>query len=160
MKMSMPAPLTRACAAVEIEQHAGGEGVRHQQFDRGGDVLAAAHAADRQRPRSAPANMPALAGYAAAVDDMLKAMGRSRTVQVSVNSFLLVPALIEASDLVATVPARLARRWGPRVAVLPPPCEVPGFSVAMAWHPRAHPHPAHAWLRETLREALAADPQS
>jgi DNA-binding transcriptional LysR family regulator len=103
---------------------------------------------------------PAGGGFAGAVDDVLEAMGRSRTVQVSVNSFLLVPALIEASDLVATVPARLARRWGARLAVLSPPCELPGFSVAMAWHPRTHADPAHIWLRDTLREAVAADQQS
>jgi DNA-binding transcriptional LysR family regulator len=99
---------------------------------------------------------PAGGGFSGAVDDVLQAMDRSRTVQVSVNSFLLVPALIESSDLVATVPSRLARRWSARLAVLSPPCEVPGFSVVMAWHPRAHADPAQVWLRETLREAVAA----
>lgn len=99
---------------------------------------------------------PAGGGFMGAVDDALEAMGRSRIVQVSVNSFLLVPDLIASSDLVATVPARLARRWGAQLAVLSPPCEVPGFRVAMAWHPRAHADPAHVWLRETLRQTLAA----
>lgn len=101
---------------------------------------------------------PAGGGFSGAVDDVLQAMGRRRSVQASLNSFLLVPALIENSDLIATVPARLARRWSDRVAVLSPPCELPGFSVAMAWHPRAHADPAHVWLREVLRETVAAGP--
>ena len=103
---------------------------------------------------------PAGGGFAGAVDDALEALGRRRSVQVSLHSFLLVPALVESSDLVATVPARLARRWGARLAVLAPPCEVPGFSVAMAWHPRAHADPARMWLREVLRELVSAGPAS
>lgn len=98
---------------------------------------------------------PAGGGFVGAVDDVLEAMGRRRDVQVSLNSFLLVPALIERSDLVATVPARMARRWSAQLAVLSPPCNVPGFSVSMAWHPRAHSDPAQMWLREVLRETLA-----
>jgi DNA-binding transcriptional LysR family regulator len=101
---------------------------------------------------------PAGGGFSGAVDDALQALGRSRSVSVSVNSFLLVPALIESSDLVATVPARLARGWATQLAVLSPPCELPGFTVAMAWHPRAHADPAQVWLREVLREAVAPDP--
>lgn len=103
---------------------------------------------------------PAGGGFSGAVDDALQAMGRHRTVQISLNSFLLVPELIESSDLVATVPARLARRWRTQLAVLSPPCEVPGFSVAMGWHPRAHADPAQVWLREVLREVVAAGPGS
>lgn len=99
---------------------------------------------------------PAGGGFTGAVDDVLEALGRRRDVQVSVNSFLLVPALIESSDLIATVPARMARRWSNELAVLSPPCEVPGFSVAMAWHPRAHADLAQMWLRDALRETLAA----
>lgn len=99
---------------------------------------------------------PAGGGFAGAVDDALQAMGRQRKVMVSVNSFLLVPDLVARCDLIATVPARLARRWASRLAVLAPPCELPGFSVSMAWHPRAHTDPAQVWLRDTLRELAHA----
>jgi DNA-binding transcriptional LysR family regulator len=36
--------------------------------------------------------------------------------------------------------------------VLPPPLEVPGFSMAMLWHERSHADPAHAWLRRRIAE--------
>ncbi|MGZ5846434.1 MAG: LysR family transcriptional regulator [Ramlibacter sp.] len=98
---------------------------------------------------------PAGGGFSGAVDDALQPLGRTRTVQVSVNSFLLVPALVETSDLIASVPARLARRVSAQLAVLAPPCAIPGFSVAMGWHARAHADPAQVWMRDTLRQVVA-----
>lgn len=97
---------------------------------------------------------PVGGGFVGAVDDALKALGRSRRVQVSVNSFLLVPSLVDGTDLIATVPARLARTWAGLLAVVSVPLEVPGFSVSMGWHPRTHADPAQLWLRETMRQAL------
>ena len=98
---------------------------------------------------------PSGGGFVGAVDAALDALGRSRQVQISVNSFLLVPSLVDATDLIATVPARLARHWAGQLAVVSVPVEVPGFSVSMAWHPRSHADAAQAWLRETLRNALS-----
>jgi DNA-binding transcriptional LysR family regulator len=94
-------------------------------------------------------------GFVGAVDASLQALGRSRRVQISVDSFLLVPSLIVGTDLIATVPARLARHWAEQLAVVSVPLEVRGFSVSMAWHPRAHADSAQVWLRETLRQALS-----
>ncbi|MCK9685373.1 LysR family transcriptional regulator [Scleromatobacter humisilvae] len=93
-------------------------------------------------------------GFVGAVDGALQALNRSRRVQISVNSFLLVPRLIEGTDLIATVPARLARHWAGQLAVVSVPLEVPGFSVSMAWHARAHADPAQVWLRDTMRKAV------
>jgi DNA-binding transcriptional LysR family regulator len=93
---------------------------------------------------------PAGGGFSGAVDVALGKLGRSRRVVVSVNSFLLAPELVAESDLVCTVPARLARRWADRLAVMAPPCEVDSFAVHMGWHPRAHSDPAQRWLREQV----------
>jgi DNA-binding transcriptional LysR family regulator len=89
-------------------------------------------------------------GFSGVVDEVLEGLGRSRRVVASLNSFLLVTELAAQSDLVATVPARLARRWSDRLAVLAPPCEVGAFSMQMGWHPRAHSDPAQRWLREQV----------
>lgn len=99
---------------------------------------------------------PSGGGFIGAVDEALQTRGRSRRVQISVNSFLLVPSLVEGTDLIATVPARLARHWAGRLAVVSVPLEVQGFSVSMGWHPRAHADPAQVWLRETMRQAVSA----
>ena len=95
-------------------------------------------------------------GFIGAVDAALQTLGRRRRIQISINSFLLVPSLIEGTDLIATVPARLARHWAGLLAVVSVPLEVPGFSVSMAWHPRAHADPAQVWLRETMRQVASA----
>ncbi|GAA5174930.1 LysR family transcriptional regulator [Niveibacterium umoris] len=97
---------------------------------------------------------PSGGGFHGTVDEALAALGRSRRVAISVNSFMLVPAVLAGSDLIATVPARLARAWGQTLAVLAPPCDVAGFSVLMGWHPRAHADPAQLWLREALSASL------
>jgi DNA-binding transcriptional LysR family regulator len=97
---------------------------------------------------------PAGGGFTGAVDDALAALGRNRRVQISLNSFLLLPDLVEKSDLIATIPARLARRWSTRLTVLSPPFELTGFSVSMGWHTRAHLDPAQVWLRNTLRATM------
>lgn len=41
------------------------------------------------------------------------------------------------------------------VVVIEPPIAVPGFDVAMFWHPRRERDPAVRWLRERLRSAAA-----
>jgi DNA-binding transcriptional LysR family regulator len=61
---------------------------------------------------------PTGGGFLGAVDETLAALGRHRRVAVSVTSFLVVPALIAASEMICTVPARLAQGWGDTLTVL------------------------------------------
>lgn len=98
---------------------------------------------------------PSGGGFEGIVDEMLAQVGRRRHVMVSTSSFQLLPALVEASDLVATVPHRVARLWANRVALLPPPLEVEGFSMQMGWHPRNHADPGLRWLREQILDVVA-----
>jgi len=96
---------------------------------------------------------PAGGGFAGVVDDVLAQLGRKRRVVASLTSFLVAPALVAESEMICTVPARLARRSGDALNILAPPCEVGAFSVAMGWHPRTDSDPAQKWLRD---QALAA----
>jgi len=86
------------------------------------------------------------------VDDALAAMGKRRRVAVAVPHFLVAPHVIAATDLVVTLASRIARAVaGPLgLAILEPPLELPGFTMAMAWHERAHRDPAQRWLRDRL----------
>ena len=99
---------------------------------------------------------PSGGGFSGTVDTALQTLGRRRRVRLSLNSFLLVPEVIARTDLIATVPARLAWQWTDRVAVLAPPCALDGFEVSMAWHARTHTDPAQVWLRDRLRAAVDA----
>ena len=89
------------------------------------------------------------------VDIALANRGLRRNVVVRTPHFLAVAPLVAASDLVCTLPARIATR-AHGVATFAPPVEVPGFDVAMYWHPRRERDPAVRWLREQLRAAAAA----
>jgi DNA-binding transcriptional LysR family regulator len=93
---------------------------------------------------------PSGGGFSGAVDEALAQMGRARRVVASLNSFLLAPSLVARTDMICTVPARLAHATGEAVTLVAPPCEVGAFSVQMAWHPRADNDPAQKWLRQQV----------
>ncbi len=86
-------------------------------------------------------------GFVGATDKVLAGLGRRRRVACSIPSFLLAPALIARSDLIALVPGRLARLYSGLVDSAAPPFPSPTFSVDLYWHPRRHHDPAHLWLR-------------
>ena len=89
------------------------------------------------------------------MDEHLQALGRSRNVVLSVQSFALVPGLLCRSDHVATVPSRLAALHADVLDTVPLPFDAQGFSLYAAWHPRFHADPALAWLREQIVHVAA-----
>ncbi|MEH3087617.1 MAG: LysR family transcriptional regulator [Xylophilus ampelinus] len=91
--------------------------------------------------------------YNVQIDAALEPFGLRRRVQMIKPSFLALPFVLETSDMVASVPARLARRMERMAAVAPfdLPLELPLFDVCMLWHPRTDHSPAHEWLRELMR---------
>lgn len=88
-------------------------------------------------------------GFAGVTDEALARVGRSRRVCLSVKSFLVLPDILRASDLVAVVPRRLVAGL-PGLVCFEPPVDVPGFTKVIAWHERTHRDPARRWLRELL----------
>lgn len=96
---------------------------------------------------------PSGGGFSGAVDEALAQMGRQRRVLASLNSFLLAPSLVAGTDMICTVPARLARATGEAVTVAAPPCELASFVVQMGWHPRTDNDPAQKWLRQQVLAA-------
>lgn len=96
-------------------------------------------------------------GFVGPTDAALAAHGRSRRVALSAPGFLIVPEIVERSDLIALVPERVARDRATRLRLFEPPVPVPGFSIAMVWHDRNHDHPAQRWLRARLLEATATE---
>ena len=84
------------------------------------------------------------------VDEVLDAQGLRRRVVVSASTFHSVLDLVERSDLVALVPARMVEGRNVRVRVMAPPLPVPGFAIHMAWHNRNHGDAAQRWVRERL----------
>jgi DNA-binding transcriptional LysR family regulator len=83
------------------------------------------------------------------VDTELERRGFSRSIALRISSFLVAPVVVQNTDLVSTLPRRLALQlaapYGLRL--LPPPIELPKFSMALIWHPRLDHDPAQRWLR-------------
>src|SRR5262249_35051895 len=92
-------------------------------------------------------------------DRALAELDARRTVRYSIPTFLLLPELLQADDLIALVPSRLAREFGQQLVVLRPPIEIPPFDVIAVWHPRAHQDVAHKWFRSRLSETARAQPK-
>jgi DNA-binding transcriptional LysR family regulator len=88
-------------------------------------------------------------------DTMLKSRGLRRRVAISVSHFLIVPELVANSDLVACLPKRLPCRANAKLRIVGFEAPIPGFSIAMVWHPRTHSHPGHRWIRAVLVAAVA-----
>jgi DNA-binding transcriptional LysR family regulator len=92
-------------------------------------------------------------GFAGATDQVLAQAGLSRRVVLSVPHFLFVRSVIETTDLVAMLPARVAGNSA-ALRIVEPPVEVPGYEMSMLWHERAHRDPAHQWLREFIARSV------
>jgi hypothetical protein len=72
---------------------------------------------------------------------------------VTVESFLLVPFLIQGTGLVSHVLERAARRLTAttEIRLMQSPFDLPDVHEAMYWHPRHTTYPGHQWLRERFK---------
>jgi DNA-binding transcriptional LysR family regulator len=114
-------------------------------------LTASAYAAERHVVvRAAPG--------AARADPALADPGRTRRAAVAVPHFQFVPAIVASSELIATLPERLAERFASKypLVVHRSPVRPTGFSLVMTWHERTDLDPARMWLRGLASEAAAA----
>lgn len=90
--------------------------------------------------------------YRSILDDELKKSGMERTVVLSKPDFLGVPFVLEQSDLVATLPMRLAKLFITRfnLEIFLPPIDLPEIAVAMMWHESTNDSAAHIWFRQQI----------
>ncbi len=88
------------------------------------------------------------------VDTALAKLGKKRRVSLSVPHFLVAPYAIAGSDLLLTIPARIAHAFEKpfHLRILRPPLELPGFTMSQYWHERSRQEPAHTWLRGVLKQ--------
>jgi LysR family transcriptional regulator, nod-box dependent transcriptional activator len=89
-------------------------------------------------------------------DRHLADLGLRRRVEVTVESFLLVPMLVRGTDLVSLVLERSTRLHSMEgLALLEPPVPVPGITEMIYWNPKYTEDRGHAWLRGKLLSAAA-----
>lgn len=83
------------------------------------------------------------------VAEGLRRQGIARQVRLTVPHFVAVGHILQHSDLLATVPERLAQQLaGPfGLAWAAHPARLPAFTVNLFWHARVHRDAANQWLR-------------
>jgi len=92
-------------------------------------------------------------------DPLLARMGRARSVALTVPGFSAAVSVIAQSDLVALLPVPLVASLADRrIRTYRPAFEVPPLRLQMAWPVRADGSPSQRWLRELVREIMAALP--
>jgi DNA-binding transcriptional LysR family regulator len=88
-----------------------------------------------------------------ALDRPLADLGLRRRVALSVPFLVPAVAAVAGSDLVVTLPRKLAKAVAAmaNVRFVEPPPEIKSFQYFMVWHPRLTAEPAQVWFREQLR---------
>jgi DNA-binding transcriptional LysR family regulator len=93
------------------------------------------------------------------VDELLRRSGIERNVRLTVPHFVGVGHILQATDLVATVPERLAQRLVEpfRLATVAHPAKLPEVAINVFWHAKYHKAPANQWLRDLVFETFGGE---
>jgi len=86
------------------------------------------------------------------IDRALGALGKHLQIAMLVQEGLTVPHIVANSNLIAAVPARLARGFVDQLPIRahPLPFRLPEQNIALYWHERTHRNPAHEWFRNLI----------
>jgi DNA-binding transcriptional LysR family regulator len=88
------------------------------------------------------------------IEEAMERAGVARRIALRVPHFTVVPMVLERTDLILTLPARVARVFERRgkLKALPPPVPIPQAEVAVHWHERFEADPGNRWLRGLMVE--------
>jgi DNA-binding transcriptional LysR family regulator len=91
------------------------------------------------------------------IEEALERAGVARRIALRVPHFTVVPMVLERTDLILTLPARVARVFEQRgnFRSLPPPVPIAPAEVAVHWHERFAADPGNRWLREQVIELFS-----
>lgn len=88
------------------------------------------------------------------IEETLERAGLARKIALRVPHFTVVPMVLERTDLILTLPSRVARVYQQRgnFKALAPPVPIAPADVAVHWHARFERDPGNCWLREIIME--------
>jgi DNA-binding transcriptional LysR family regulator len=92
------------------------------------------------------------------IEEALERSGVARRIALRVPHFTVVPMVLARTDLILTLPARVARVYERQGGFksLPPPVAMPPAEVAVHWHERFEADPGNRWLRDQVIELFSA----
>lgn len=132
---------------------------RYVALMRAGHPLAGNTALGSARYRQAAHVRVVSAGTAhGQVDDALQRLGVARRVQLTVPHYVALGQVLASTDLVATVPERLAERLARPHGLVSRPLglKLPTSTIAQLWHAHLHRDPGHQWLRALVAQRFGA----
>ncbi len=88
------------------------------------------------------------------IERYLADKGLSRRIALRVPHFMVVPEIVQQTDLLATVPSYVMAYIPPmpRLKMLKLPIETPRFEIKQFWHQRNHHDVANQWLRGLIAD--------
>jgi DNA-binding transcriptional LysR family regulator len=91
-------------------------------------------------------------------DNTRKTGTLTRRIAMTVPHFSAALASLPGTDLIATLPSRIAESVSHQyqLKILPVPFNTEPLSIAQVWHRRDDKDPAHQWFRTVVSESLAA----
>lgn len=91
------------------------------------------------------------------IDAAVAQLGRELRIAVRSQDFVTVPFIVARSNLVATIPERLAKPFLNTLPIkmLEPPITLPEIAITLFWHERTQNSPLHKWFR-TVASNIAA----
>ena len=86
------------------------------------------------------------------VDDVLDSGRVKRRVRLTVPHFVAVGHILQSTDLLATVPERLAEKMAAPFGLhyVAHPVRLPPIAINLFWHAKYHKDPANQWLRSLV----------
>jgi len=91
------------------------------------------------------------------VDELLERSDIKRHVRLTVPHFVAVGHILQATDMVATVPERMAERMVEpfKLVYVAHPAQLPDVAINLFWHSKYHRDPANQWLRGLIFDLFA-----
>ncbi len=88
------------------------------------------------------------------IDLALAKRGMQRRIAVTVPHFQSMPVIVQTSDLICTIPRRMAQLYADNFRLRPHavPLRVPQFPVYLIWHDSAEFDAGHRWFRNHLMD--------
>ncbi|MFS2033985.1 LysR family transcriptional regulator [Polaromonas sp. CT11-55] len=88
------------------------------------------------------------------VDEILDSGSQKRRIRLTVPHFVAIGHILQSTDMVATVPERLAEKMATpfNLRYVNHPVKLPQIAINLFWHAKYHKDPANQWLRSLVFE--------
>lgn len=95
----------------------------------------------------------------ALLNSFLEKRSIKRRIVLQTPHHLSLAAIVESTDLIATVPLATGARFVPlgMVKLLPLPFTPPSFAIQQHWHPLFHRDPRNQWLRSQIAQLFTPE---